>query len=248
MMRFAGHALLIAALTLLTQLGGIAWLLALFLRHRLIAFLVAYTALAAAALLIAPQFGRVGVTCWRDGPLQVQSFLYCALNRTYMTPDTLSVLERAAEHVDRRMPGTVTLLLDAGFPFGDGFPLLPHLSHSTGKQADLALYYSVDGIYQPRMTRSPIGYFAFEDGEDDYCTPRKITLRWNLDWLQPLFPDYRLDLPRTAALLEGLKAPSVKRIFVEPHLVAKLGIESDLIRFQGCRAARHDDHIHVELR
>lgn len=247
MIRLLGHALTIAVLTLLTQLGGLAWLIAPFSKRRVPVFLASYVVLSASALVLAPQFGRVGVTCWRDGPLQVQSWLYCAMNRTYMSPELLSLLEHAADTTDRQAPGTVTLLLDAGFPFGNGFPLLPHLSHSTGKQADLALYYAVDGIYQPGLTRSPIGYFAFEQGQDDYCAPRGITLRWDLDWLQPLFHDYALDLPRTKALLNSLHDPSVGRIFLEPHLVKKLGINSDLVRFQGCRAARHDDHIHVEL-
>lgn len=41
--------------------------------------------------------------------------------------------------------------------------------------------------------------------------------------------------------------PRVMKIFVEPHLQRKLGAYDAKIRFQGCRAARHDDHIHFQL-
>jgi hypothetical protein len=41
---------------------------------------------------------------------------------------------------------------------------------------------------------------------------------------------------------------AVDRIFIEPHLAQRLGVSSPLVRFQGCRAARHDDHIHVQLK
>ena len=40
----------------------------------------------------------------------------------------------------------------------------------------------------------------------------------------------------------------IGKVFVEPHIPASLGISSDVIRFQGCLAARHDDHIHIQLR
>ena len=39
------------------------------------------------------------------------------------------------------------------------------------------------------------------------------------------------------------------KILLEPHLAHRLGVEGrPNIRFQGCRAARHDDHIHVQIR
>lgn len=60
--------------------------------------------------------------------------------------------------------------------------------------------------------------------------------------------DHALDLPRNRAVLEVLAGdPRVGKIFVEPHLVQTLGVSHPSIRFQGCRAARHDDHIHFQL-
>jgi hypothetical protein len=37
-------------------------------------------------------------------------------------------------------------------------------------------------------------------------------------------------------------------VFVEPYLAARLGVTAPAIRFQGCRAARHDDHIHFQVK
>lgn len=248
MLRFLFHAFFILFLTVLTQIGGLAWIGALFFRRKLPAFVLAYVALAVAASWIAPSFGRVALNCFGDGPLQVQSWMYCALNRNFVAPELAEVLAQTAKEVDRRFPGTQTLVLDANFPFFTGFPLLPHLSHDDGKKADLAFYYRDEDGYLPGATRSPIGYFAFERGPTG-CAQDWPTLRWNLDILQPLWRNYDLDTKRNRAVLRILSNDNrVGKIFVEPHLVQTLNAFHPKIRFQGCRAARHDDHIHFQLR
>ena len=136
------NTLIILILTVLTQVGGLAWGIALFFKRRLISFAVAYVALLLAAIWIAPQFGRVALSCTEDGPLQVQNWMYCAMNRNYVSPELADVLLHAAEEMDRQYPGTTTLVLDANFPFLNRFPLLPHLSHDDGEKADIALYYA----------------------------------------------------------------------------------------------------------
>ncbi|MES0862392.1 hypothetical protein ABLN87_08525 [Ruegeria sp. SCPT10] len=210
-------------------------------------FLVFYAGLSIAAHVVAPQFGRVPLSCFDKGPLQIQSYFYCALNRHYVTPELAHVLTETAEEMDRVYPGTKTLVLDANFPFWNGFPLLPHLSHDDGKKADLAFYYSDAAGYLAGATRSPIGYFAFENGPSN-CGASWPTLRWNLDVLQPFWHDYDLDDDRLRAVLEILSRDDrVQKIFVEPHLVTRLGVAHSKIRFQGCRAARHDDHVHFQL-
>lgn len=248
MLRFLVHSFVVLFLTILTQIGGLAWLIALFFRQKLIAFLLAYAALTTAAICAAPSFGRVALNCFDSGPLQVQSWMYCALNRNYVAPELRDVLVETAEEMDRRFPGAETLVLDANFPFLDGFPLLPHLSHDDGDKVDLAFFYQDETGYLPGATRSPIGYFAFEPGPTD-CTPKWPTLRWDFDVLQPLWREYSLDEARNTAVLRSLSSDDrVGKIFVEPHLVQTLGVAHPSIRFQGCRAARHDDHIHFQLR
>lgn len=248
-MRFVFHLTLILGLTLLTQIGGIAWALALFWRHRVFAFLASYLLLSFVTWQVAPLMGRAPLPCGFDeGPLRMQSWVYCLAHRNYVTPELASVAEDLAGHMARSYPYTVTLALDGSFPFVTGFPLLPHLSHDDGEKLDLAFYYAdAEGRYLQGATRSPLGYFAFEEGASA-CPLRRLTLRWDFDWLQGLFPSYRLEPARMREMLNWLAAdPRVGRIFVEPHLRESLGLASEKFGFQGCRAARHDDHVHFQL-
>lgn len=248
MVRFLAHSLFVVILTLLTQIGGLAWVIAAFFRYRLVAFFVAYATLTTATIWIAPQFGRVALSCFDDGPLEVQGWMYCALNRNYVSPVLHESLVESAKRIEQQFPGTHTLVLDANFPFMRGFPLLPHLSHDDGDKVDLALYYRDDTDYLPGVTRSPIGYFAFEDGPSE-CSGQWPTLRWDFSAVQSFWPAYELDTARTSTLLDVLANDSrVEKILIEPHLARRFGVSHPKIRFQGCRAARHDDHIHFQVR
>jgi hypothetical protein len=37
-------------------------------------------------------------------------------------------------------------------------------------------------------------------------------------------------------------------MIVQPHLKSRLKLKSTKIRFHGCKAVRHDDHIHIQLK
>ena len=67
MLKGIKHTAFILFLTLLTQLGGIAWGIALLFRQRVLVFGLAYVGLWGGALLVAPVFEREAVSCWRDG-------------------------------------------------------------------------------------------------------------------------------------------------------------------------------------
>lgn len=192
MFRLLLHSAIILLLTVLTQIGGLAWLIALIFRKGLLSFALIYTAMTIATLWIAPIFGRSALSCTASGPLEVQSWMYCAANRNYITPALAEVLEQTANRMDQRFPGTRTVVLDANFPFFDNVPLLPHLSHDDGEKADLAFYYQDQTGYLPGATRSPIGYFAFEQGPSD-CPDTWPSLRWDFDMLQPMWADYALE-------------------------------------------------------
>lgn len=85
------------------------------------------------------------------------------LDRHYTSPRLVTLLTSLSREVERAYPGSVTLFLDANFPFLTGFPLLPHLSHHDGRKLDLAYFYAEPGgAYRPGLLRSPIGYWAFE--------------------------------------------------------------------------------------
>ena len=247
MLRFGFHLCVIVFLTLLTQLGGVAWMNALLFKRRFAAFIIVYAALGFSTHAIAPHFGRVALPCMTDEALKVRSVVFCSLNRQYVVPELRDVLNDMARALSSEYPGSQTFVLDAGFPFFEGFPLLPHLSHDDGRKADIAFYYADESGYLPGKTKSPISYFAFENGPTS-CPPAWITFRWNVGLLQKLWPDWRLETDRTRFALQSLgRDPRVGKMFIEPHLKTRLRLSDGKLRFQGCRAARHDDHIHVQL-
>lgn len=41
----------------------------------------------------------------------------------------------------------------------------------------------------------------------------------------------------------------IEKLFLEPHLKKRWQLEAyDKIRLHGCRAVRHDDHLHVQIK
>ncbi|MEM9763396.1 MAG: hypothetical protein AAF968_12940 [Pseudomonadota bacterium] len=250
----------IVALTLVTQIGGLVlWpvvgLASTFPpRRRWLGGLALFVALYAAAsvLLVPPTarvLGRVPLPCFGDAHLQPRSMFFCAANRHYVVPPLRVELRAVATRLAAMHPDAHVAFLDAGFPF-PGLPLLPHLSHGDGRKVDLALPFvdpetgaAIDG------GGSPIGYFGYIAPSGPPACPRRLVdLRWDFDRLQPLFGPPRLDEARTRSLIEALvERPTIGKLFLEPHLRDRLGVSSSKIRFQGCHAARHDDHIHVQL-
>jgi hypothetical protein len=268
------HIAIFIALTLLTQVGGVIYVVALLVAHWLLPktwqgwrrgatttliFILLYQVLSATVVPTLAAFGgRVPLPCYAEAqrPFAAGSRWYCILNRNYVDARVVPLMTELSQAVDRAHPGTITLYLDGNFPFVDGFPLLPHLSHNDGRKLDLGFYYAtLDGAYLPGALRSPIGYWAFEQpvaGDTSSCTGRSmLSLRWNLNFLQPLYADRPLEPKRTAVALRWLAEEGQKfgleRIFLEPYLASRLGVSSPLLGFQGCRAARHDDHIHIQI-
>lgn len=211
-------------------------------------FVAAYAALTFGVVpAVAPLFGRARIPC------DMTTLVSCALNRNYAGPGVLGLLRSLNDALADRYPSTRATVLDANFPFLDGFPLVPHLSHDDGNKVDLAFFYrdSATGAAIPSGSPSPIGYFHFQQprAEDAQpCAGPVSPLRWDFAWAQPDAPAWRLDQERTAAMIWWLRAQSqVTRIFVEPHLAQHLGVAGGKVRFQGCSAARHDDHVHVQI-
>ena len=274
--QIAGAVLLFAIATAITQTGGVIFLLTLIgvriLRRSGLRKPVAILAGVAFFLVAIPLFnlhvvpplaalgGRAPLPCeaTAERPYAALSPLYCLLGRNYVRPEARAMLEAMASDLARQYPGLVIAYLDTGFPFFDGFPLPPHLSHHDGRRVDLAYFYK-DGSGNPvkLVTPSPVGYWGFEAppaGDASPCADRVrwLTFRWDMGWFQGFVRhDLVLDEERTAAMLRWLseQGPShgVDKILLEPHVAKRLQAASPLIRFQGCRAARHDDHLHVEV-
>ncbi len=202
---------------------------------------------------LAAAAGRTALPCdiWQRRALAPSTIWTCILNRHYVAADVDRNLRRIADTLSRRDPGLRTGYLDAGFPFLDGFPMIPHLSHREGRDVDLSFQYADAATGAARPAPSPVGYWGYvqpRPGDPQPCRETASWFRWRMDWLQPLLGGGRLDESATALLIKTLaESPDVARIFLEPHLKVRLDLHHPKIRFQGCRAARHDDHLHVEF-
>jgi hypothetical protein len=265
--------LLVLFLTVLTQVGGLLLWLGLPALDPLVRTMPgprALRLLAAAGLFVpaylagslvvvpplAAQFGRVPLPCGYRGETAYGALnaATCLLNRHYATPAARAVLAAMASRLAADFRGRRISYLDAGFPFFAWFPMVPHLSHGDGRKVDIALLFldSASGGPAPGRAPSPIGYWGYVPPRPAAtlpCDGQRSWLRWDFDWLQPLLPEFRMDEAAQAALLKDLAASrQVVRVLIEPHLKARLDADHPKIRFQGCAAARHDDHIHVEFR
>lgn len=248
--------LLVALLTLTTEVGGLfAWPalgLAAGAPARALGLVVAAHGV---SLLAVPPLARLGgrrpLPCLSDGALRPRSLVYCAAHRNYVNEALDDEARQLADDLAAEHPGTVLRYLDAGFPFLDGVPLLPHLSHHDGRNLDVALLYEDADGTPLDGGGSPIGYFGYVPapaGEAPACAARWLDLRWDMAPLQPWLAP-RLDEARTASLVRAAaEREAVGKLLLEPHLQRRLRVASEKLKFQGCHAARHDDHLHLQLR
>jgi hypothetical protein len=205
--------------TLVTQVGGLAfaltWIVSCALSERvrglkraavqIALFVCGYVVLHSFVVPpLAAMGGRVPLPCAAESgrPFAAAHPLYCWLDRHYVDVRLVTLMTDLSRDVERAHPGTVTLFLDANLPFLNGFPLLPHLSHDDGRKLDIAYYYAAPGgSYLPGQTRSPIGYWGFEQptATDRSMCPRGswLTLRWDMTALQELLPAMPLEPERT---------------------------------------------------
>lgn len=254
-----------AAFIVLTQVGGLIYLLNHYLSKKvglrgfkkpalLIAAYLVFTLLIVPGL--APLFGRSALPA--TGSLRPLSYITILLNRHYVQSELKTQLIDASESLKGQYPDTPIRYLDANFPFISGFPLLPHLSHNDGKKVDLAFFYQDKHTGMPtENTPSFIGYGVYEAPEKEETNyPGRCRNQgyWQYSILGALVPqwkagDYRVDAKRTRALLEILMTQKeTSKIFIEPHLKERWGLSNyEKIRFHGCRAVRHDDHIHLQV-
>jgi energy-coupling factor transporter transmembrane protein EcfT len=265
--------ILVVVLTVVTQVGGVVWVVSLILfriidrkissqvSRRLLKFL-SFAALYfffvfVLVPLVAKPFGRVPLPVFGHNHVKPAMIGTCLLNRHYVRPQLRGIVYRVAAEMNRRYPGVEVNYLDANFPFFDGFPLLPHLSHNDGRKLDISFQYN-DAATRQMSSDVPslIGYGICEEpraGEQDMAKACAGKGHWQYDLLRRIMPqgrkdDFVFDEARTKMLINSFASQrGVSRIFLEPHLKTRLGLTHASIRFHGCQAVRHDDHIHVQI-
>lgn len=249
------HFIIVLFLTLLTQVGGILWLISIFIAKqwswkKRFVFPVLYIVF---NLIIIPPtaklFGRVQLPIF-DEHVKPRNLVYPLLFRNYVNPELKTILIKTSKESNI----TITYL-DANFPFMDGLPLLPHLSHNDGKKVDLSFMYLDETGQRTDKKPSISGYGVFSNS--DANTTSKTCIEkgyWQYDYSKYLtfgtINQLTLDKKKTKTLIQKLiTKPQTQKLFIEPHLKQSLGLRNESkIRFHGCRAVRHDDHIHLQIK
>ncbi len=281
------HTLVVLLLTILTQVGGVVWLLYLVIANRTKIFfmgkkiaqhpfvgsglgrfalhLLGFFALyAVVTFLIVPPLAKYGgrvplaLSATEDFPVKPNNRLFCLANRHYVTPKMYATLQDIAINLKTTNPDFQIVYLDANFPFFDGFPLLPHLSHDNGRKLDIAFIYKDLKTNKATFGKSisNLGYGICElpqKGEYNQAAACAKQGFWMYGFLQKINSRKKrkttIHEPHTKQLIRKIiRHKDVKKIFLEPHLKTRLGLQNESkIRFHGCHAVRHDDHIHIEI-
>lgn len=263
MIKWISIIFLFLLLTILTQIGGLVFLCAIFIarflgwQKRWKKLLLSLTLYLITSLVIiphvAPIFGREPVKHTED--ILPATWFTVLTNRNYVRPAINKLLLKTAKKV--KSQGIKIIYLDANFPFINGFPLLPHLSHNDGRKLDLALVYENKKGKIISAKQSRTGYGVFVDplpGEINQTQKCKKVGYFQYDYSKycsfgAINQELVFSKKGTKYLVEALLDHSeIQKIFIEPHLKTRLRLMDNRIRFHGCRAVRHDDHIHLQIR
>ncbi len=261
-MKIAFKILLFTLLTISTQIGGIVYIVSSLLSKKIkwnfkfknsVAFIALY--LFTTFLIVpytAPTFGRERVK--HTNKIQPTNYLTVLLNRNYVAPKLNILLQKTAKQLKNK--NIKIHYLDANFPFINKFPLLPHLSHNDGKKIDLSFLYETEVGTISNKQKSISGYGVFEDPKPNEHNQINVCLKKG--YFQYDFPKYITlgSIHKNLVFSNNgnklfiktlLKQKDLGKIFIEPHLKHRLELNHKKIRYHGCRAVRHDDHIHVQL-
>ncbi len=271
--KFVLHLIFVLVLTIGTQIGGLVYLVSIFVRNFVLKknllklnkrflFIIIYilTYLFFSFIIVPPvakSLGRTPLPVFSNENIKPLNIMTCVLNRHYVTPKLKESIINSAEEFNGLHPNSVVSYLDANFPFFDGFPLAPHLSHNDGKKLDLAFFYKDQNKKELNNSApSLIGYGVFEEPKaEEYNMPKNCEEKgfWQYGIIERFVPQWNkdkmiFDLQRTKDLIHILsKNKSISKIFIEPHLKTRMKLNNEKIRFHGCRAVRHDDHIHLQI-
>ena len=203
--------------------------------------------------VIASIFGREKVKHTKK--IKPTNYMTVLLNRNYVRPKLNNLLIQT----EKNLIGTNIEIhyLDANFPFINKFPLLPHLSHNDGKKIDISLIYETKNGVITNKQKSVSGYGVFENPKPNEYNQIEVCLKKG--YFQYDYPKYftfgkinkDLDFSEkgTKLLIKNiLKNRNLGKLFIEPHLKNRMNLTDNRIRYHGCRAVRHDDHIHIQLK
>ncbi len=250
-------------LTLITQIGGIVYLISLIiskklnlkLRFQTIIFFISFYLFSTLLIIpfVAPIFGREKVK--HSKRIKPTNYITVLLNRNYVNPKLNNLLSE----VEKELKGTNIEIhyLDANFPFVNNFPLFPHLSHNDGNKIDLSLIYETQKGIITNKQKSVSGYGAFEEPKiTEYNQIEKCLKSGNFQYNYPKYltfgkinKELKFSKKGTKKLIKSiLKSSDLEKIFIEPHLRNRMKLKDSRVRYHGCKSVRHDDHIHIQIK
>jgi len=179
--------------------------------------------------------------------------------RNYVRPELKTAFFDVAETVNNKYPSLSIRYMDANFPLLKKFRMYPHLRHDNGKKLDVAFIRAKkrNNKYTGRYF-SLFGYGFSEKpfkGETNFPEKCNEEGQWQYNIIEQIVPDQKcrnLTFPieeNKALVKEFAMHKNVRKVFIEPHLKERLSLNKfENIRFHGCWAVRHDDHMHIEMK
>jgi hypothetical protein len=271
-MKAIKNIIVFASLTLLTQVGGLIYLISHILysnlkwdkligykeslRRRVFHVLIYLMFTFIIIPIVATSFGRVPLPVFSEKNLGPRTIWTAILNRHYVRPALKDMALKVTETMGEKYPGIRINYFDANHPFLKGYPLIPHLSHNDGKQLDIGFTYNdVASGSLSSETPSAIGYgISEEPRKNEIDEPQKCSFNRTYSIMDRLYPkgsksDYIFNEAISADLIGSFaKRENVSRVFLEPHLKSRLKLRSGKIGPAGCNAVRHDDHFHIRIK
>lgn len=260
-LKFVSLLFLAVLLSILTQIGGVLLLLSYVLYRKskwkvFLCFCCLYLLSTFVLVpIVAPHFGREKIKT--NSRIKIHTFFTQLTNRNYVKPQMNDVLARVSLKLQQSLPDTTIHCLDANFPFWDGFPLLPHLSHNDGKKLDISLVYqdAEGSVVNDIPSRSGYGIFEGpQKGEYDQVLVCLDKGYWQYDYakyltLGTMHKDLTMSTTATSSLVsQFLQENAISKVFIEPHLRSRMNLTHPKLRYHGCKAVRHDDHIHLQIK
>lgn len=129
------------------------------------------------------------------------------------------------------------------------------MSHNDGKKIDISLIYETKKGIITSKQKSISGYGVFvnpktnEYNQIEICKEKGYFYYDDKKYLT--FGKINRDLiffkKGTKKLIEKLLShKDLSKLFIEPHLKKRMNLKSPKIKYHGCQAVRHDDHIHIQ--
>jgi len=251
------YLLWIILLTALTQVGGIIWIFATIVslilnKKKRIIFPLLY--LICNLLIIPPiasRYGREKLPTFNSS-IKPRNIIYSLLFRNYVSNKLNNVLIESSKKLTK--DNIIITYLDANFPFINGFPLLPHRSHDDGNKIDISFMYKTTDQLSTNKKPSFSGYGKYVKEENHASNSCLEKGYWQYDFPKYLtlgiIDNLEFDAKKTKKIIITFLAQNdTEKIFIEPYLKENLGLNNyTKIRFHGCKAVRHDDHIHLQVK